>query len=165
MAEADELAQALEENREALFRFLLRLCGDRERAMDLSQETMVRAILGFKGFRGGSSFRTWLLAIAANLYRDGRRRMPDLPLAAADEAHDGGQAAHEAERRVEAALAMRALASLPEKKRKAVVLRMEFGYSYEEIARILRCPLGTVRSRIHQATEALRHAMGVDDGR
>lgn len=157
------LREALLENREILYRFLLRMSGDEETAKDLAQETMVKAILAFGRFRAESSVRTWLLSIAANLYRDSRRRRRSLPLEAADEAHDGGRASDAALRGIDAALARKALSELPEKKRKVLVLRTEFGYSYEEIAAMLRCPVGTVRSRIHEAVVALRAAMGVTD--
>jgi len=162
---ADPLRIGLEENREILYRFLLRLSGDRERARDLAQEAMVRAILGYPSFRGASSFRTWLLAIAANLYRDQGRRSRTLPLGEVPEPDDGGRSAEGDLRTLDAALAMRAMAALPPKKRAALALRIEFDYTYEEIAAILGCPIGTVRSRIHHALAAIRRALGVEDGR
>jgi RNA polymerase sigma-70 factor, ECF subfamily len=165
--EEGELKEALAENYDAVFRFLWKMSGDEETARDLCQEVMVKAIVAFRKFRGGSSFRTWLLSIAANLYRDGLRTKRPIALesfgSGADrvgEPSDGGREAETTELRLDAERAWNLLSGLPIKKRQALVLRLEFGYSYEEIASVLHCPLGTVRSRIHEALEALRIAMG-----
>lgn len=158
--EESVLREELARSHDAVFRFLRRLCGDGETARDLAQDTMVKAILGLRSFRGESSFRTWLLSIAANLYRDSLRRKKTLPLGDRDDIGDGGRDAEAAERRVDAERARDLMARLPLKKRKALVLRLELGLSYEEIAAVLGCPLGTVRSRIHEAIGDLREAMG-----
>jgi RNA polymerase sigma-70 factor (ECF subfamily) len=159
------LRQALAESSEPLRRFLWRLSGDGETARDLAQEAMVKALLGFRNYRGDSSFRTWLFAIAANLYRDTRRRRRPAALEDAEDLNDAGAEAGLMERRLDAQRAWALLPTLPASKRKALVLRLEFGHSYEEIARILACPVGTVRSRIHAGLEELRAAMGAQDGR
>lgn len=159
MEEAD-LREELARSHEAVLRYLWKLCGDGETARDLAQDTMVKAILGLRSFRGEASFRTWLLAIASNLYRDSRRRKRPVPLGDEDDIGDGGREAEAAERRVDAGRAKELLAELPLAKRKALVLRLELGLSYEEIAAVLRCPVGTVRSRIHEAVADLREAMG-----
>jgi RNA polymerase sigma-70 factor, ECF subfamily len=158
------LREALAGNADAVFRFLLKMSGDEEKARDLAQDVMVKAIVGFRTFRGRSSFRTWLLAIAANRYRDDLRRKRPLRLEDDDSAHDEGRATDEVVRRLDAERALRLVAGLPLKKRAALVLRLESGLSYEEIARILACPVGTVRSRIHEAVESLRVQMGVSHG-
>jgi len=156
------LREELARSHDAVFRFLRRLCGDEDAARDLAQDVMVKAILGLKSFQGRSSFRTWLLAIAANLYRDSLRRRKPLLLGDRDDVGDGGRAAEAVERRVDAGRARELLAGLPLKKRKALALRLELGLSYEEIAAVLGCPVGTVRSRIHEALADLREAMGED---
>lgn len=159
------LRAALAEEADIVRRFLLRLAGDEELARDLVQETMVKAILGFRRFRGEASFRTWLLAIAANLYRDDRRKKRPRPIDDEDRVDDGGAEIERRDRGLEAERAWALLGRLPEPKRKVLVLRMEFDYSYEEIAAILGCPLGTVRSRLHDGLGELRRAMGGIDER
>jgi RNA polymerase sigma-70 factor (ECF subfamily) len=154
------LRDALAQNHDAIFRFLRKMSGDEDMARDLCQDVMVKAILGFRKFRGSASFRTWLLSIAANLYRDSLRKNKPVSLHNRDDIHDSGREAARTERRIDAQTAFRLLSALPVKKRKALVLRLELGYSYEEIARILVCPVGTVRSRIHEGIESLRIAMG-----
>jgi RNA polymerase sigma-70 factor, ECF subfamily len=154
------LREELARSHDAVFRFLRRLCGDGETARDLAQDTMVKAILAIKSFRGESSFRTWLLTIASNLYRDSLRRRKPLPLGDRVDIGDGGRDAEAVERRVDEDRARDLLAGLPLKKRKALALRLELGLSYGEIAAVLGCPVGTVRSRIHEAIGDLREAMG-----
>lgn len=158
------LRQALAESVEPLRRFLWRLSGDEETARDLAQEAMVKALVGFHRYRGEASFRTWLFSIAANLYRDTRRRKRPASLEDGQDPHDSGKEAGLMERSLDAQRAWALLLSLPDPKRKALVLRLEFGHSYEEIARILACPIGTVRSRIHSGLEELREAMGESVG-
>ena len=158
------LRQALADNADVVFRFLWKMSGDEEKARDLAQDAMVKAILRIGSFRGKSSFRTWLLAIAANLYRDDARRRRPLRLDDADRLHDEGREEEDGVKRLDAERAARLIATLPPKKRAALVLRFDSGLSYEEIARIVACPVGTVRSRIHEAVEELRAAMGGRDG-
>jgi RNA polymerase sigma-70 factor (ECF subfamily) len=158
------LRDALAENADAVFRFLWKMSGDEELARDLAQDAMVKAILRFDTFRGASSFRTWLLAIAANLYRDDLRKKRPLRLEDEEQINDEGRGADEVVRRLDAERAAGLVARLAARKRAALVLRFESGLSYEEIASIARCPVGTVRSRIHEAIEELRRKMGESHG-
>lgn len=158
------LRDALAENADVVFRFLRRMSGDEERARDLAQDAMVKAILGFRKFRGRSSFRTWLLAIAANAYRDEIRKKRPMRLAEEDTLTDEGRGMDDLVKRLDAERLMGLVSELPARKRSALVLRLELGLSYEEIARVLGCPVGTVRSRIHAAVEELRIGMGESHG-
>jgi len=90
----------------------------------------------------------------------GPNRPHVLALEDGQDLHDAGAEAGLMERRLDAQRAWALLLTLPAPKRKALVLRLEFGHSYEEIAQILACPIGTVRSRIHSGLEELRAAMG-----
>jgi len=152
------------ENRGCLYRFMLGMTGNMELAEDLAQETMVKAIVAYKSWRGGSAFRTWLMAIAVNLYRDGLRKKRPVALDSVDEPMAGGELDEGVLRRLDAARAVEALSRLPEKQRKVVALRLDCGLSYEEIAAILHCPAGTARSRMHAAIESIRRIMGVGYG-
>ena len=135
-------------------------------AEDVAQETFVRAWRSLTRFRGDSSFKTWLYAIATNAARTGlerrarRNRLEDeslddeaAPLAAGDVPAGGPDA--------EAALVRResidrALAALPPDLRAAVVLRDVEGLDYKEIAAATGAPMGTVESRIFRARRRLR---------
>ena len=140
----------------------LRLSGSPEDAGDLAQEVFLRVHRHLGRFAGRSTLGTWIWRIALNVCRSrlARRRPIALGL---DEAIAGGEpvavgqspeeSAALAEHRSRVAAA---LFDLPVKLRVAVVLRDVEGLSYEEIARIERLPLGTVRSRIARGREALR---------
>ena len=138
---------------------------DRAEIEDITQEAFIKAYRAIRGFRGDSAFYTWLYRIAINtaknyLVANGRR----LPTSEPDEDESNGGsllAADNAtpERQLLAAeigeTVERVLAGLPEDLRTALTLREIDGLSYEEIAEIMDCPIGTVRSRIFRAREAV----------
>jgi RNA polymerase sigma-70 factor (ECF subfamily) len=121
---------------------------------DLFQETWMRVVRAAARFDPSRRFSTWLFQIAVNLCRDWRRREPPAP---ADPAATAGVPARgDDTARVEAALdAQRLLAALPEVQRSVVILRHYHGFSEAEIADILDCARGTVKSRLHHAMARL----------
>lgn len=174
MTEA-ELVAAARAGDQGAFAEIVRLCepavaatvcgmlGDCTEAEDVGQETFVRFYRSLDKFRGESSVRTYLVRIAINLSlnelkRRKRRRLffsdkpveKHLDLAAADRA-GGGLGDRE--------LVARALASLDDKHRSVVVLRLLDGYSTEETAGILSIPVGTVLSRLARAQDKLKQAL------
>ncbi len=151
-----------------------RMLGDREDAVDLAQETFLRAWKGLPHFRQEAAFRSWLYQIALNLARNRRRwyarhrvsqtvsleasgsgEEEDPPLAEriADQSPDPRELAARAE--TQAKLVM-ALDQLPQPLKEVVILRDVEGISYEEITEILRERIGTVKSRLHRARAILR---------
>lgn len=129
-------------------------------AEDLVQETFLRAYRAFDGFTPGSNIRAWLYTILHRVRTDAFRRSRRSPQTV--EMADEGPAVPPPQD----ALAQggedleRALASLPDVFRNAVVLRDVEDMSYQEIARILDVPIGTVMSRIHRGRALLRTALG-----
>ena len=134
---------------------------------DVAQEAFIKAYRAIPEFRGESAFYTWLYRIAVNTAKNyivaQGRRPPDMDVDSQDaETYDGAESLHEVanpenlmlsdEIRAEVASA---LASLPEDLRTAITLREIEGLSYEEIAEVMECPVGTVRSRIFRAREAI----------
>ncbi|HUE30642.1 MAG TPA: sigma-70 family RNA polymerase sigma factor, partial [Verrucomicrobiae bacterium] len=115
------------------------------------QETWLRVVRAARRFDPQRRFSTWLFQIAINLCRDWQRRPPPEPVDPADaEARAGAPSA------VDAALdARRLLAALPEAQRSAVILRYYHDLPEEEVAAILDCPRGTVKSRLHHAMRRL----------
>jgi len=136
-----------------LYQFLHRHTGGRD-VDDLYQETWLRVVRAARRFDPARRFSTWLFQIAVNLCRDWHRRPPPEPVDPADVdglADGPGPAA-----RADAALdARRLLAALPEAQRSVVVLRYYHDLGEEEMAVILGCPRGTVKSRLHSAMARL----------
>ena len=150
-----------------LFMLLLRLLGDRGEAEDVAQEVMLRAWRGIAGFRGQSSYFTWLYRIAvneANRALEKRARRPASAPLGADElqlptppADDPARQAENSELR--RALG-RALAQLPPALRTAIVLRDVEGLSTQEAAEIAGVSQAALKSRLHQARLRVRAAVG-----
>jgi RNA polymerase sigma-70 factor (ECF subfamily) len=144
----------------ALYGTAYRLVRNVHDAEDLVQETYLRAYRGFDRFTPGTNIRAWLYTILYRARTDTLRRAGRSP--ATVELLDDGPAVPPPQDALASggeAIA-RALESLPEQFRVAVVLRDIEEFSYEEIARIMEVPIGTVMSRIHRGRGLLRQALG-----
>ncbi len=148
--------------RPALFAVVFRMTGDREAAMDATQEALLRGWRSLGQFQRGSKLSTWLVRIGVNVVLNERRRKSRRPQEVSSDllgpaSDDRGPrperdaAAHELQTAFRAALA-----ELPDALRAAVVLRELEGQSYKEIAGALEIPVGTVMSRLHNARRLLR---------
>jgi len=151
-----------------LIRLLSRMIRDPAEVEDVAQEAFIKAYRALPGFRGESAFYTWLYRIGINTAKNylagQRRRAPtstDFDSEEAESFEDGDQLrdnntperilmSKEIGNTVDAAMS-----ELPEDLRSAIMLREIEGLSYEEIAQIMDCPIGTVRSRIFRAREAI----------
>ncbi len=145
------------------------LCGDAEDAADVAQEAFLKAFSSLRGFRGQSSFSTWLYRVTANVCFDAlrsrrRRKTVSLDRPAPGLAPGGmwqvpdtsGDPAELVERQEVRTAVRRAIGRLHPDHRMVVVLRDLHGLSYEEIAQVLGLKEGTVKSRINRARLALR---------
>lgn len=146
--------------RDRIFATLLGLTGDCDVSEDLLQDVSIKAHLSIRRFRGDSQFYTWLYRVAVNRWKDwrvsmGRRREDIL-----DEVVDRAPASDRTDARVEnvelRALLANALQELPDLWRQAVVLREVDGLTYDEIATVLSCSIGTVKSRLFRSRGMLR---------
>jgi len=149
-----------------------RVLNDRECGDDIAQEVFVRVFVHRRNYRRGSKFSTWLFTIAANLAKNEIRRrvrrrnwfsldalqevLKDSAIQLADPT-EGRESRMEREQLQEAM--GRAIATVPEKYRLALVFRDIDGLSYEEIAQVLGIPGGTVRSRINRARGMLKRKL------
>lgn len=156
-----------------ILRWLTRLTRDRSAAEELLQESLFKAYVSLAGYRGESSFATWLARITRNTYlawRKVQQQHPDtVPLGT--EAGEVDEALAQAEGWAQlpptpeeqlwqqelAAAIQKSLAALPAPLREAFEQREQEGLSYAEIAQHQQVPVGTVRSRIHRAREAIAH--------
>jgi RNA polymerase sigma-70 factor (ECF subfamily) len=151
---------------------VMRYVRDPELALDISQEAFIKAYRALPRFRGDSAFYTWMYRIAVNTAKNHlaaqRRRPMDVELDLQDpeqydlhaklketDTPEGVALSNELKETVE-----RAIAALPEDLRTAIILRELEGMSYEEIAETMECPVGTVRSRIFRARDAIGKKVG-----
>lgn len=149
------------------FAVAYRLVRQREDALDIAQEAFVRAYQSLGGFKGEARFSTWLHRIVVNLALDHLRRQSQHGAAEYQDARGLEDAAHrvvapspDPQQAVEATemrhLIQEGLAGLPVEQRTALVLREIEGLSYKEIARAMRCSIGTVMSRLHYARRKMQ---------
>lgn len=151
-------------------RLIGRMVRDVDLVEDIAQETFIRAYRALAQFRGEAQFYTWLYRIAVNTAKKALmdlKRNPTVSENAYKSADDDETSAIENEltssETPDAVLASKEIAeiintamdALPEELRQAITLREIEGLSYEEIADVMNCPIGTVRSRIFRAREAI----------
>ncbi|MCC5811961.1 MAG: RNA polymerase sigma factor RpoE [Ectothiorhodospiraceae bacterium] len=150
-----------------LIKMISRYVNDPSEAQDVAQETFIKAYRALPNFRGDSSFYTWIYRIGANTAKNylvaQGRRPPGSDIDAQDaEQYVGDSSLRETDTpeglvhrdEVERTV-FDAIESLPDDLRTAITLRELDGLSYEEIAQAMECPVGTVRSRIFRAREAI----------
>lgn len=150
-----------------LIGYLYRLLGgDRDHALDLAQETFLRALRGIEGYDRSRPFKPWLYAIATHLARDQAARAENRRVQAWHEGIDppddspsqeGALMDAESTHQVQAALAQ-----LPLEQREVVILFYYQDLSQHQIAQALAVPLGTVKSRLHHAVHRLRGLLEID---
>ena len=165
-----------------LGRLLSRWVRDPAEVEDVTQEAFIKAYRALPSFRGESAFYTWLYRIAINTAKNylvalGRRAPTTTEFdneeaegfEDAEQLRDNNTPESELEGKQIAAVVNQAMEALPEDLRTAITLREIEGLSYEEIADVMNCPIGTVRSRIFRAREAiaadLRPLLGTDKDR
>lgn len=156
---------ALVDHIPALRRYALFLCQDRDRADDLVQECLLRAMAHLDRFQPGTNVRAWLLAILRNYFynNDVRRGGRERPFASPEEEATLAPAIAPPQPHAVALREMeRAILSLPDDQREVLLLIGVEGMSYEEAAQMLAVPVGTVRSRLSRARQRLLALMGDD---
>ncbi len=156
-------------------RLIARYIRDPEQVFDLAQETFIKAYRALGRFRGDSAFYTWIYRIAVNTAKNqlasdarggftvslnsGGSDESDEPMIEPEALRDTGTPdALAATAELKAAID-RAITDLPEDLRTALTLREMEGLSYDEIAAVMDCPIGTVRSRIFRAREAIEQSI------
>lgn len=142
--------------------FAISLSGNVDRADDLVQETLLRALVNIASFEPGTNLSAWLFTILRNLFRsEYRKRRREV------EDGDGTYAESlksqpEQEARVEFREFRAALAKLPSDQREALILVGASGFSYEEAAGICGCAVGTIKSRVNRARTRLAELMSIE---
>lgn len=153
----DAFDALVERHRRRIYSLVCRLASPAE-ADDLAQEVFIAAYRALPSFRGDSAFSTWLYRIAVHTCSHHLRRRKldttdlDEEFMDSDREHDPERSAISSELQ---GRVREAIENLPYKLRLVVVLRDLQGLNYEEIAQVVGCPIGTVRSRLHYATQRL----------
>lgn len=142
-----------------LYRFVLRMVGSPDEALDLAQDAFVRAWQALPEWRPDAKFHTWLFRIASNAALDALRRRKIVEFVPLEETFEAASGEPGPARRLEIAQALRgleaALRSLPAEQREILLLREVEDLSYEEIGAVLGIAEGTVKSRLARARVAL----------
>ena len=166
--------QLVRENEKRIYNLTLRMVGNPEDALDLSQEAFLNAWKGLGSFKGDSAFSTWLYRLASNACLDflrSKKRRQDTtgsPLSLDDEeappppADDSSRPDLQLERKERIQALHRALDGLPVHHRQILVMRELSGLSYQEISDTLNLDLGTVKSRLTRARLALKKILSED---
>lgn len=175
---SSEFSELIRECGEKVYNFAFRLAGNEHDARDLTQEAFVKAYAHFGSYDRSRPFDSWVFRILQNIYLDGVRRVShgrtvslDAPapveeseweeiLPAPDAEPGDGLLRAEQERHLR-----QALEALPVHYKTAVILCDIEGLSYEQIGKVMACPVGTVRSRIHQGRQLIKKALDeIDKG-
>jgi RNA polymerase sigma-70 factor (ECF subfamily) len=170
--EAAAFEEFLRESQDRIVNAIYRMVGDWDDALDLAQVTFLKAYKGIGKFEGKSRLYTWLYRIAVNTVLSNRRKRSvreDARTVSLDREGpsgegglrdafpaDGASPGEAAMERERAGLVTRAIGELDEEFRVVVVLKDIESLSYDEIAEVLSCPRGTVKSRLHRARLVLK---------
>ena len=142
--------------------FAISLCGNVDRADDLVQETLLRALANIDSFQPGTNMSAWLFTILRNHfrseYRKRRREVADSDGSYADSM----KTQPEQSSRVEFEEFREALVKLPGDQREALILVGASGFSYEDAANICGCAVGTIKSRVNRARTRLADLLAID---
>lgn len=156
---ADVLA-GIEAELPSLRRFAMFLCRDRDRADDLVQECLARALAKIDSWTPGTNLRAWLFTILRNAYLNDVRKEGRAPFVPdTSQAGTLGSAAASQEADVSLNELGRIFGDLSPEHRQILILIAVEGFAYEEAAQICAIPIGTVRSRLSRARETLRQAL------
>ena len=142
--------------------FAISLCGNVDRADDLVQETLLRALANINSFQRGTNMSAWLFTILRNHFRsEYRKRRREVE---ASEGHYAETLKTQPEQhgQVEFREFREALTHLPPDQREALILVGASGFSYEEAAHICGCAVGTIKSRVNRARPRLAELLSID---
>ena len=150
------------EHQKYIYNVILRIIFDREEALDLTQETLLKAYLNIKKFKENSSFRTWLYRIAVNsaidylrkrnVERSNFRKIEEFE----NEVKDFETPEEVVDKKLTAEIVMKEINKLPIDYKVVLILRDIEGLNYEEISKIMNLNLGTVKSRLWRARNLLK---------
>lgn len=166
--DGDAFSELVVRHQDRVYNLVMKFVRNPTLAEDVVQRVFINAYQRVRDFKGDAAFTTWIYRIAFNesvstMRYEGRRRGPSIYgdgdglIVEPEDTHDPSEGLEREDRR---ALLMKALSLIAEEDRRLLLLREMEELPYDEIASILDIPVGTVRSRLHRAREALRAAIG-----
>jgi RNA polymerase sigma-70 factor (ECF subfamily) len=165
--DASAFGTLVERHQTRVYNLCLRILGNAEDARDAAQDAFVSALRKLEQFRGDAAFTTWMHRVAVNACYDVMRRRRRQPIMhalsdpEAPEREPGPPVPDHGDSVAGGVDAAAALTKVPEEFRIALVLADVLDLPYEQIARVLDVPVGTVKSRVHRGRVALARAMGL----
>ncbi|MBZ9607738.1 RNA polymerase sigma factor SigY [Clostridium estertheticum] len=147
------LNSLLKDNYNILKGYVIKMVGDPHLAQDIIQDALLKSVININKFEPRAKFSTWLIKIATNVYRDYLRKNKSFKLVEESLTDKGKQVEDIVISNYEYKEIMKIILKLPYEKRAVFILKHYYGYKYEEISEILGCPLGTVRSRLHNTVK------------
>jgi RNA polymerase sigma-70 factor, ECF subfamily len=170
--DVEAFEQLIEGCQKKVFNIALRMIGNYEDASELAQEVFIKIFKSIKNFREDSLFSTWVYKVTTNICIDELRRRKNRKVISLDEeiiTQDGSISRQvedlsptpqmQVEKKELKKIVNEAIKELSEEHRAMIIMREIQGFSYEEIAQILKCPEGTVKSRINRARNQLRQIL------
>jgi len=161
--DAEALRLLMERYQQRVFALIFGIVRDRHEVEDVAQEVFLKVFMRISAFDGRSRFYTWLYRVAANAAKDHlkkRIRRPAVPLDEDAGIPDtAGGPRERAATREDRRMVREAIASLPPRYREVLALRELEGFTYNEIAGVLRLSMGTVESRLHRARARLKRRL------
>jgi RNA polymerase sigma-70 factor, ECF subfamily len=152
----DAFRELFDRYQHRIYSIALHYTADAPAAMEIAQDVFIKLFTGVAGFRGESSFETWLFRLAVNCCHDRYRKQRKLVALEPGRADDRRESLSDRTERENMAEHVRfGVAGLPEDLRMTVILRYTESLSYEQIAVVLGCPAGTVASRLNRAHREL----------
>lgn len=142
------LEKLIKSNYKKVEGYILKLTCNKSLAEDILQDTLVSAIKSIDKFEPKAEFSTWLITIASNKYKDYLRKHKETEILL-DILPSSYSVEDEIINKDEYERVLRVLKAMPSDKRNVFILKHYYGYSYDEIANMTGCPIGTVRSRLH----------------
>ncbi|MBU3112442.1 RNA polymerase sigma factor SigY [Clostridium lacusfryxellense] len=147
------LNSLLQDNLNILKGYVVKMVGDPHLAQDIVQDALLKAVLNINKFEPKAKFSTWLIKIATNVYKDYLRKNKIHGLIDDNLNDQGKQVEDIVIANYEYKEIMKIILKLPYAQRVVFILKHYYGYKYAEISQILNCPIGTVRSRLHNSVK------------
>ena len=147
------LNSLLKDNLNILKGYVVKMVGDPHLAQDIIQDALLKAVININKFEPKAKFSTWLIKIATNVYRDYLRKNKVFHLLEGNLKDQGKQVEDIVIANYEYKEIMKIILKLPYVQRAVFILKHYYGYKYDEISQIINCPIGTVRSRLHNAVK------------